>query len=218
MKLLGTPFNGVFTGSSSIVDTGVPGSSGSANDFSESIAGLNEGLFYHWRVRTLSADPFFPRSPWISLAGNNSSETKLRTAGCIDRDGDGYGALSDSSCLSLVPDCNDNEAASWYTPGETAKLRFTSKTVLSWDAPTAPGGLSSGLLYDTLRSGQASYFLAATCVESDDGPNTTATDPSIPSNGQAFFYLTRAQNGCPLGSGSLGTTSAGAPRGGSACP
>jgi hypothetical protein len=217
-KPLGTAFDGVVTAASSPVLTGPAGASGSVTSFNQSVAGLTEGTFYHWRARTVSSDPFFPGSAWFSLPGNNLTETKLRTAGCVDRDGDGYGDLIDPSCVGLVADCNDRNATSWATPGETDGLRFTSKTTLIWDVPVDPGGLASGLVYDTLRSGLASSFLAADCVESDDGPNTTAADPDLPSVGQAFYYVNRAQNVCPAGEGSLGTGIAGTPRAGVPCP
>ncbi len=217
-KPLGIPFNGVPTGLSPAVLTGPPGATGSAANLNQSIASLNEGSFYHWRVRTVSVDPFFPRTPWMSLPGNNVTETKLRTAGCIDRDGDGYGDRPDPSCASLVPDCNLDNPSIWGTPGESVNLRFTSKTVLYWDVPLAPGALASGLSYDTLRSGIKSNFLVADCVESDDGPNTTATDVELPSSGQVFYYLNRAQNACAVGVGSLGTGSTGAVRVGVSCP
>ncbi len=217
-KPLGSSFNGVASAASSSVLTGPVGASGSVTNFNQSIAGLSEGTFYHWRARTVSSDPFFPRSAWFSLPGNNVTETKLRTAGCVDRDGDGYGDFGDPSCVSLAADCNDRSATSWATPGETEHLRFTSRTDLTWDVPASPGALASGLVYDTLRSGLASNLLAADCLESDDGPNTTATDPDLPSSGQAFFYLTRAQNACPVGTGSLGRSSAGTERAGVSCP
>ena len=182
------------------------------------IAGLSEGRFYHWRSRIVSTNPLFPHSPWTSLPGNNVTETKLRTAACVDRDGDGYGAVGDPSCASLVPDCNDQSATAWGTPGETRSLRFISKTALTWDPPSDPGAPTSALLYDVLRSSSASDFLVALCLETDDGPNTSATDGSVPSSGQAFFYLTRAQDTCAQGVGTLGTSSTGVPRLGANCP
>jgi len=216
-KPLGTPFNGAGLASSAVQDTGTPGGSGSAVTFDEAITGLSEGTFYRWRSRIVGSDPFFPRSPWMSLAGNTVTETKIRTSGCVDRDGDGFGD-GDPSCSSLVPDCMDADPAVWGTPGETANLRSTSKTVMSWDVPANPGALASALVYDTLRSSLASSFLSAVCVESDDGPNTTATDGAAPPAGQLLFYLTRAQNTCAVGAGSLGSNSSGTPRVGVGCP
>jgi len=219
VKPLGTPFDGTGLGASSVVDTGSPAVGlGSAVSFDEPVTGLSEGTFYHWRSRIVGSDPFFPRSPWMSLAGNNVTETKLRTSGRVDRDGDGYGELSDPSCLSPVPDCNGQSASAWGTPGETLNLIFTSGTTLVWDPPADPGAPAADLLYDTLRSVSPGGFLSASCLESDDGPNTTATDGTLPSVGQVLFYLTRAQNACPQGAGTLGTNSSGAPRAGVDCP
>jgi hypothetical protein len=218
VKPLGTLFNNSGLGASTLALTNSPGGMGSVRDFNESVSGLSEGTFYHWRARTVSPDPLFPRTRWIALFGNNVTETKLRNGGCVDRDGDGYGALGDPSCLSLTADCNDDKQAAWATPGQTQNLRFTSKTVLTWSAPAAPGAPLSKLLYDALRTPSAASFTVAACVESDDGPNTTATDPAVPTAGKAYFYLTRAQDQCPLSSGPLGTDSDGVETIGRNCP
>jgi FlgD Ig-like domain len=36
---------------------------------------------YHWRLRTISDSPFFPRSPWLWLPYNAISEADVRTRG-----------------------------------------------------------------------------------------------------------------------------------------
>jgi hypothetical protein len=75
--------------------------------------------------------------------------------------------------------------------------------------------------YDTLRSAAPDDFEAgATCVESDDASDTSASDAGLPAIGGIFFYLIRAENSCPgaLGTGPLGYTSSGVPRHGRACP
>ncbi|MCK6446692.1 MAG: FG-GAP-like repeat-containing protein [Planctomycetes bacterium] len=36
--------------------------------------------FYHWRARVRTNHPFFPVTPWVSLAGNNVTERKLRAS------------------------------------------------------------------------------------------------------------------------------------------
>jgi hypothetical protein len=214
---LGTPFDGHGLGLSPLRDTGAP-AGGSAASIDGSVTGLSEGTFYHWRARIVSADPFFPRSPWRSIPGNNVTETKLRTSGCVDFDGDAWGGSGDPSCASPVADCDDGDDESWARPGPTADLRFTSRTTLVWSPPSSPGAVLSTLRYDTLRSGLASNFTVGDCIESIDGPNTTALDDAIPSAGSAFYYLTRARNGCPQGVGSLGTSSAGVERPGRNCP
>ena len=61
------------------------------------------------------------------------------------------------------------------------------------------------MVYDVLRSSDPSDFTnGALCVESDDGTDNRAGDTEEPVSGSMFFYLTRAENGCPDGSGSLG--------------
>ena len=216
-KPLGTPFDATGIDVSAPQDTGTPGSTGSAASFDEPVDGLTEGTFYHWRLRTVSSNPFFPDSPWMSLAGNNVTETKLRTPGCIDRDEDGFGDLGDASCLSLSRDCNDNDASIWGTPAEIRNVRFVTKVAQTWDPPLEPGALTSALVYDTLRAVAPSDFLSATCMETSDGPNTTAAD-LLPGAGQRFFYLGRAKNACPQGIGSFGTDSQGVPRPARSCP
>jgi hypothetical protein len=216
-KPLGTSFDTTGIDVSAPEDTGTPGLTGSTTSFDESVVGLAEGTFYHWRLRTVSNNPFFPTSPWMSLAGNNVTETKLRTPGCIDRDGDGFGDSGDASCLSLVPDCDDHDATIWGTPGEIRNVRFVTKVTQIWDPPLEPGALTSALVYDTLRAVAPSGFLSATCMETSDGPNTTAGDP-LPSPGQSFFYLGRAKNACPQGIGSFGTDGHGVPRSARSCP
>ena len=218
-KPLGTPFDTTGINASAPQDTGTPGALGSSTSFNASVGGLTEGTFYRWRLRTVSTDPYFPRSTWMSLAGSNLTETKLRTPGCIDRDGDGFGEAIDASCAGPTADCDDDDLSIWGTPGETANLRFTSKTTLAWDPPSDPGALSSALTYDTLRTGIASNFLgAADCVETSDGPNTSAVDLTTPSLGQAFFYLGRTKNACAQGVGTFGANGQGIPRATRSCP
>src|SRR5262245_40506840 len=219
VKPLGTPFDGTGTVSTPPADTGTPGSAGSGIVQSEPIAGLAGAAFHHWRTRTLSSDPFFPHSHWASLPGNGVTESKLRTAGCLDRDGDGRGDPNDPACVSTVADCNDHDALEWAAPGEVGILRFTANDTLVWDTPADPGAPASSLLYDVLRSTSAMDFLsgAVLCLESDNGPDTTAADAATPAVGQVYYYLVRAQDACPLGSGPLGFDSAAQSIAGRAC-
>jgi hypothetical protein len=144
-----------------------------------------------------------------------------------DRDGDGHGDAADSlvSCVSIpgdgyaadATDCDDANAAFWSAPGEPPLLAFgADKASLSWDEPVDPGGVAAGLVYDTIRSGSPASFVAATCIESNDGPNRVASDAAALAPGQGYYYLVRAGNAC--GEGSLGAGSGGAPRVGAACP
>ena len=216
VKPLGAPFDGVGIGSTPLADSGIPGPGGSVALYSQIVSGLGEGGHYKWRTRITSGNPLFPRSPWKSLPNNSLTEAKLRTAGCTDLDGDGYGSLIDASCAVAATDCDDGNGLVWATPGLTTNLRFLSKVSLTWNAPAALGGASTEIRYDTLRSSAATTF--STCVESNDGPNTNAPDVTNPLTGQAFYFLNRARNACPNGVGSLGTTSAGVERVGSVCP
>jgi hypothetical protein len=75
------------------------------------------------------------------------------------------------------------------------------------------------MVYDVLRSNTpADFFTSAICLESNDGPNSTATDLSNPAIQAVFFYLVRAQDACPSGEGPLGTRSGGSPITGRSCP
>ncbi len=112
VKPLGTPFDGSGLGTSAAgVDTGPPDFfDGSAVELNELVSGLSAGTFYHWRVRLLSDTPFFPRSPWFSSPHNTQTESDILTTGCIDRDGDGYGAAPDPLCAGgSTLDCDDGE-------------------------------------------------------------------------------------------------------------
>ncbi|ANM31486.1 hypothetical protein ABI59_20825 [Acidobacteria bacterium Mor1] len=127
------------------------------------------------------------------------------TAGyCGDDDGDGVGYCDG--------DCAIYDARIWAKPGPTQNLRFISKFDLTWDPPADPGAEVSTLRYDLHRSGSASDLnVDATCV-GDQLPVLFHLDLMEPFPGQAFFYLSRAQNDCLEGEGSGGESSAGTPR------
>ena len=93
---------------------------------------------------------------------------------------------------------------------------IAAAVALAWAPPEDIGATSC--VYDTLRSLDPSDFTASTCVESDDGSDTVATDATEPAAGAAFYYLVRAQNACPSGDGPLGHDSSGGERAGRSCP
>ena len=102
-------------------------------------------------------------------------------------------------------------------PGEVLDLGFADRTTLTWLPPLQLGG--SPPRYDTLRSEDPNDFVnLATCVESDDGSDTTAAVDDAPLPGDVFCYLVRAENGCPITEGPLGTNSDDEPREGRFCP
>jgi hypothetical protein len=79
VKPFGIPFdgNGLVMGPES--DTGAPAGFGSAVPLTELANGLIPQTLYHWRLRVITDSPFFPRSPWLWLPGNASTEADLRT-------------------------------------------------------------------------------------------------------------------------------------------
>jgi len=63
-------------------DTGAPPSAfGSFVELDEVIGGLQDGMAYRWRARILADSPYFPRTPWLSMARNGMSEIDFRAAG-----------------------------------------------------------------------------------------------------------------------------------------
>ena len=131
---------------------------------------------------------------------------------CDGGDADGDGRCAGNPTF----DCADLDANVWATPGEVQGLLFTDKTTLSWTEPSELGGTAA--VYDTIRSDDPANFLGATCVESNDGADTMATDNAVPLSGAVYNYLNRAENDCPSGEGSLGTNSDGVERAGMSCP
>jgi hypothetical protein len=124
---------------------------------------------------------------------------------CIDGDGDTYGDAGGSGNTCTDVDCEDADDQIWAIPAEAVNLRFSSESVLEWDAPIGSGGTPASALYDTIRSDVVTMGgPGAHCVETDDGPNTTSTDTDDPGGGVVFYYLVRAVNSCgegPLGYG-----------------
>jgi hypothetical protein len=53
---------------------------GSAVSLSELASGLATETLHHWRLRIAADSPFFPRTPWLTHAGNGLAEADLRTA------------------------------------------------------------------------------------------------------------------------------------------
>jgi hypothetical protein len=99
VKPLGTPFNGSGLVTGPAHNTGVPGGGGSVVGLSELLSGLTSNTLYHWRLRTLTDSPFFPRSPWFSLPGNSVTEADVRMGG--DAGVDGEGAVPGALLLGL---------------------------------------------------------------------------------------------------------------------
>jgi N-acetylneuraminic acid mutarotase len=120
-------------------------------------------------------------------------------------------------------DCNDNLSSAWAMPGEVQALLLSQDpdsgvTTLAWSTPAAPGG--TAIVYDALRAVAAGDFISGTACVASDASATTAAESAVPSVGGTYFYLVRAENGCPglTGQGVLGTDSEGTPQPGVNCP
>jgi hypothetical protein len=124
-------------------------------------------------------------------------------------DGDADGTINSD-------DCEPGNTDVWKVPSPAEDLRVglvvSDKNGLSWQPSLDPGGTS--VLYDLLRSSDLSDFSGGTCVESDDS-DTVATDVINPLPGEVYGYLVRVKNEC---GGTLGHSSAPAPRSGGSCP
>jgi hypothetical protein len=100
----GTPFDGAGLVSGPVFDTGVPAIGvGSAVALPALASGLNAETLYRWRLRFLSDSPFFPRSPWFTLAANGSAEADLRTASASLGVGDASPASSNTWLAPSAP-------------------------------------------------------------------------------------------------------------------
>jgi hypothetical protein len=66
-------------GSTPPVDSGPPNLP--TTGVSTIVTGLNASTNYGWRVRSRSADPRFPHSPWVRLPGMTFQEPSIRTLG-----------------------------------------------------------------------------------------------------------------------------------------
>ncbi len=89
-------------------------------------------------------------------------------------------------------------------PGEVTDLVLSHSdgtlgtTTIEFSAPGDLGGTS--VVYDTIGSSDATDFdTSATCVETNDGSDTTATDAVTPATGVVTYFLVRAENACALG-------------------
>jgi photosystem II stability/assembly factor-like uncharacterized protein len=146
--------------------------------------------------------------------GNGAYERALFTP-CADGDADLDGICDSSDCAPL-------DGTAWQQPGEVTGLMLAQApgggpTTLTWSALPQAGG--TALVYDTVSSLDPADFLSnpsVTCVESNDGSDTTAIDPRVPATGSVIYYLVRAENAC--GPGPAGTGSQGTPRPMVNCP
>ena len=88
------PFDGRATGKGAKQNTGAPQPGvGSAVPLNDLATGRGQGSVHHWRIRTLSRSPFFPRTPWCSPSTSTPTETHVRMGGTITAVDDGGAPL-----------------------------------------------------------------------------------------------------------------------------
>jgi len=116
---LGTDFDGAGTVAGNWTDTGAPAAgAGSAVALAPALAGgLADDTAQHWRLRLETGDPYFPRTPWLSLSANAITMTDFRTRGA----GTGAGETPPASLLAL----------------ESYPNPFNPATTLSYTLPAA---------------------------------------------------------------------------------
>jgi hypothetical protein len=99
-----------------------------------------------------------------------------------DRIGDVCDPDDDNDGFADGADCAPLNNQIWGTPAEVGTLLLTpdvAGTTLTWSAPADLGGTAASIRYDTLQSGNAALFnTGAICVESNDGPNSSASTAS----------------------------------------
>ncbi|MCU0224991.1 MAG: FG-GAP-like repeat-containing protein [Acidobacteria bacterium] len=134
---------------------------------------------------------------------------------CTDTDSDGWGTPG-FPVNTCAEDCRPDDNTIWSAPTPIDSLMLTRAPTgnLTWSPPSNPGATT--IQYDAMSSRKSDDWsiFEAMCILSDTTA-LTATEPSLPPPGQAYYYLVRAEG--PCGS-TMGTRSDGTPRIGRACP
>ena len=118
-KPFAVPFDGLGVGSDGFQ---IMGPGGAPVSFAVPFAALAVNTPYKWRYRVRTANPAFPRTPWLAFRAMGSTQTDFRTVCGLwygDADGDGYGRSSDVSTACSPPagyvaqsgDCDDGNGA-----------------------------------------------------------------------------------------------------------
>jgi hypothetical protein len=122
---------------------------------------------------------------------------------------DGNACTAGDACAAGV--CSPGTAV--VAPTETESLAAEGdKATFDWSA--APGATH----YDVARGALGAFPVGSGGNEVcfDDLAGTTLVDPAIPDPGAGFWYLSRGENAC--GIGTFGNQSGGSPRVATACP
>ena len=120
----GIPFDEVGLGTGPWVNTGVPGTAGSAIPLGAIANGLPTGALYHWRLRILSDSPFFPHSRWLWLAQNSVTEADVRTRGAVGVDDPAGAPPAESWVGPSTPNPFTSETTITYTLAHSGRLRL----------------------------------------------------------------------------------------------
>jgi hypothetical protein len=113
------PFDGIVLGSAG---PQLMGPGGAPVSYAVAFAALPVNTPHKWRYRVRTANPAFPRTPWLEFRAVGSTQTDFRTVCGLwygDADGDGYGRSSDVSTACSPPagyvaqngDCDDGNGA-----------------------------------------------------------------------------------------------------------
>jgi hypothetical protein len=176
IKRLGVAFDGSGLELGGVYDTGQPiAGLGSRALIDELVAGLEASTIYHWRMRIETDSPFFPRSAWLALAGNNWSEIDLRTGGASGVVADPVPAASPAALMldAARPNPFNPSTSIAFTIAERGRAALTiydvrgrfvtrlidgvaepGRHVVVWDGRSAAGrAMASGVYLIELSSG-----------------------------------------------------------------
>ena len=132
------------------------------------VSGLDENTPCHWRLRTASRSPFFPWTPWMSMAGTVPSQRQVRTGRTVSGiEVDAAPAIAGGLRLEMAhPNPFADRTALAYTLEATASVRMSihdisgrcvrvlvdaqekpGRHVAHWDGRDAGGRRVGGGLY-----------------------------------------------------------------------
>ncbi len=175
------PFSGAAQDivSTAVQRTSSPTAAGSYVDLYRSRTGLHHDI-HRWRARTVAKNPWFPRTPWFSLAGNSRHHYDVRM----------HGAVFPGPVSGLRVSTTGNGTALQWNVASFADTYDVSRGTVS-----------------TLRSSSGDFAAATTGCVANDRTGTTVTDLASPATGDALWYLVRSGN--PIGNGTYDEGSAG---------